>query len=169
MDRHPAPTTAPSVLTALLRFVVLSPPEEGSKSTTIDDSLCPDGVYSVCSCLLPHKNDLKPPQSTTLSVLIVSLPSSLVFFRSLWRLLRRVSSVGLSALAHDVFSLEITSREWLLNLVVEDDVKRLTLYELSTAKHFFRLSNMDSTNPYTQPFNFVDLLHSQQDSVPFPY
>ena len=28
---------------------------------------------------------------------------------------------------------------------------------------------MDSTNPYTQPFNFVDLLHSQQDSVPFPY
>ncbi|KAG2278651.1 hypothetical protein Bca52824_061206 [Brassica carinata] len=92
MDRHPAPTTAPSVLTALLRFVVLSPPEEGSKSTTIDDSLCPDGVYSVCSCLLPHKNDLKPPQSTTLSVLIVSLPSSLVFFRSLWRLLRRFSS-----------------------------------------------------------------------------
>ncbi|XP_013607496.1 PREDICTED: glutathione S-transferase T3-like [Brassica oleracea var. oleracea] len=81
MDRHPAPTTAPSVLTALLRFVVLSPPEEGSKSTTIDDSLCPDGVYSVCSCLLPQKNDLKPPQSTTLSVLIVSLPSSLVFFR----------------------------------------------------------------------------------------
>ena len=28
---------------------------------------------------------------------------------------------------------------------------------------------MDSTNQYTQPFNFVDLLHSQQDSVPFPY
>ncbi|KAH0856657.1 hypothetical protein HID58_084918 [Brassica napus] len=134
MDRHPAPTMTLSVLTALLHLVAPSPSEEGSKSTTIDDSLCPDGVYSVCSCLLLQKNDLNSPQSTTLSVLIVSLPSSLVFSRSSRRLLRWFSSSP-------------------------SDVKRLTLYELSTAKHFFRLS----------PFYFVDLLHSRQDSVPFPY
>ncbi|KAF2570654.1 hypothetical protein F2Q70_00000656 [Brassica cretica] len=92
MDRHAAPTMTLSILTALLHLVAPSPSEEGSKSTTIDDSLCPDGVYSVCSCFLLQKNDINPPQLTTLSVLIVLLPSSLVFSRSSRRLLRWFSS-----------------------------------------------------------------------------
>ncbi|KAG2278170.1 hypothetical protein Bca52824_060725 [Brassica carinata] len=92
MDRHAAPTMTLSILTALLHLVAPSPSEEGSKSTTIDDSLCPDGVYSVCSCFLLQKNNINPPQLTTLSVLIVLLPSSLVFSRSSRSLLRWFSS-----------------------------------------------------------------------------
>ncbi|KAF2600821.1 hypothetical protein F2Q68_00011200 [Brassica cretica] len=121
-------------------------------------TLCPDGVISVASRLLRQKNDANPPWTMSISVLTASPPSCLIFSKNDANP-PQTTSVSVSVLT------EITSQ----GLLSSYGLLCLTLFELSTGKHFFRLSDLDSTNPYTLPSNFVDLLYSQQDCVPFPY
>uniref|UniRef100_A0A0D3ECT8 PUM-HD domain-containing protein n=1 Tax=Brassica oleracea var. oleracea TaxID=109376 RepID=A0A0D3ECT8_BRAOL len=93
-NRNPPRTTTLSVLTALFRIVSSSPSEKGSKSTAIDDSLGPDGVYSPLLSSSPSEEGSKSTTiddslgsdcvtcviSCFLSVLTASPPLIFVFF-----------------------------------------------------------------------------------------
>uniref|UniRef100_A0A0D3AVC3 No apical meristem-associated C-terminal domain-containing protein n=1 Tax=Brassica oleracea var. oleracea TaxID=109376 RepID=A0A0D3AVC3_BRAOL len=130
-------------------------------------TFCPDSVISVASRLLQQKNDANPPWTMSVSVLTASPPSCLVFSKNDANPPQTTSVSVLTASPPTSVSVltEITSQ----GLLSSYGLLCLTLFELSTGKHFFRLSDLDSTNPYTLPSNFFDLLYSQQDCVPFPY
>ena len=106
-NRNPPRTTTLSVLTALFRIVSSSPSEKGSKSTAIDDSLGPDGVYSPLLSSSPSEEGSKSTTiddslgsdcvtcviSCFLSVLTASPPLIFVFFE--WRMMQTHHGRGL--------------------------------------------------------------------------
>ncbi|KAL0684700.1 hypothetical protein Bca4012_051548 [Brassica carinata] len=122
LERNPPPrtTTLPLLTVSLSSRCLLcrfssSPSVEASKSTTDrPSSLLRSSVFSH---LLRQKKDRNPPRTTTVMLLTASPPSLLVFSgrRTMQTHLddeclgpHGVASVGLSALAHNLYNLEIT-------------------------------------------------------------